>query len=599
MHKHNKNFWLWVISLATAVTMNASMAQPAEVIYLNQAWSKQDRADYYWTSQGSALLSYETYLALEAANSKDLFNSAANLEPFGFLIEAPDLKNNPDNLPVGVAKAVVTVGQYKGTYAGLTCAACHTSQIQYQDKKVRIDGGVANHFDIQTWMQALLASLEATVNNPEKFKSFSQRVHAKSQTTEADLRARLIADTLAVREVAELQLVAPFTQAPGQIDALGFIHNAATGMRTGSLDNIRLAATPVKPPFLWNAPQSAWVQWSGVLDNPLGRNYGESLGVFSRYDLKSSNPEAGLFESTTDIKGLVALETLLRRLAPPKWPEETLGKLDQSRVEIGAKLFNKHCIECHTSYPYRWGAQRKDGNRGIENAMVPQSIIGTDATQLQGVTFDPTPTLLTKQLAAFFNGKETVNHGEFATVVFAKILQRSLKESGPYTAADMASMNGYVIPGESAPVNSYKAAPRDGAWATGPFLHNASVPNMYELLSPAAERTKTFYVSREFDPVKLGMDISRKNGGYLFDTSRLGNSNAGHSFEGTPGPGVIGPELSQTERYALIEYLKSIPNVAGRVTPFGGPDHPQLAQDDPTWFNTRHPYSTTPVTVKK
>ncbi len=599
MNKHNKNFWRWVVSITTALGASASMAQPAEVTYLNQAWSKQDRADYYWTSQGSALLSYETYLALEAADTKNLFNSAANLEPMGFLMEPPDSIRNPDHLPVGVAKATVTVGQYKGTYAGLTCAACHTSQIQYQGKQVRIEGGSANHLDMHTWIRALLASLEATVNEPEKFKAFSERVNAKAQVTQADLRKQLMTDTIAVREMVELEFVAPFAQGPGTMDALGFIHNAFTGLRTGTLENIRLAAAPVKPPFLWNAPQSAWVQWSGVADDPLGRNYGETLGVFARYDLKSSSPETGLFESTSDLKGLVAIETLLRRLAPPKWPEEVFGKLDQSRVEIGAQLFAKHCVECHTTYPYRWSAPRKEGKRAIENAMVPQTIVGTDATQLIGVTFDPNPTLLTKQLASYFNGRAAVSNAEFSAVLSAKLLERSLAQTGPYTSAELESMNGYTLPGESAPIRSYKAAPRDGVWATGPFLHNASVPNIYELLSPAAERSKTFYVSREFDPIRLGPDISGKSGGYLFDTSRVGNSNAGHSFESTVGPGVIGPELSQVERFALIEYLKSIPNVAGRVTPFGGPQDPKLAQGDATWFNTRHPYSTTPTTVKK
>ena len=54
------------------------------------------------------------------------------------------------------------------------------------------------------------------------------------------------------------------------------------------------------------------------------------------------------------------------------------------------------------------------------------------------------------------------------------------------------------------PVSVYKAAPRDGVWATPPFLHNGSVPNLYEMLIPAKERTKKFYIGREFDPVKVG-----------------------------------------------------------------------------------------------
>jgi hypothetical protein len=171
------------------------------------------------------------------------------------------------------------------------------------------------------------------------------------------------------------------------------------------------------------------------------------------------------------------------------------------------------------------------------------------------------------------------------------MLERALKQTGPFTQAELEDMNGYAPAGTSAPVQSYKAGPRDGVWATGPFLHNGSVPNIYELLSPAAERSKTFYVGRDFDPIKLGLDTSGKKEGYFFDTTRIGNSNAGHSFEATKSPGVIGPAFSESERFALIEYLKSIPNQAARVTPYGNPKNPLIASEDPLWFNKKHPYS--------
>jgi hypothetical protein len=38
-----------------------------------------------------------------------------------------------------------------------------------------------------------------------------------------------------------------------------------------------------------------------------------------------------------------------------------------------------------------------------------------------------------------------------------------------------------------------------------------------------------------------------------------------------PRSGLIGPLLPGEQRFALVKYLKSIPEEAGRVTPFGGP----------------------------
>ena len=91
-----------------------------------------------------------------------------------------------------------------------------------------------------------------------------------------------------------------------------------------------------------------------------------------------------------------------------------------------------------------------------------------------------------------------------------------------------------LLPGTVEPIPSlvaYKANPAEGMWASPPFLHNGSVPNLYELLIPARERSKNFFVGREFDPVKVGVDTSGNSGKFLLDTSLVGNSNAGHSFE--------------------------------------------------------------------
>jgi hypothetical protein len=88
------------------------------------------------------------------------------------------------------------------------------------------------------------------------------------------------------------------------------------------------------------------------------------------------------------------------------------------------------------------------------------------------------------------------------------------------------------------------------------------------MLVPQHERPKTFCVgSRQFDPVKVGVAQPADNrcGAYTsLDTSQLGNSNLGHSFEGKVADpkrlpnGVIGPALSEQDRKALVEYLKTL-----------------------------------------
>src|SRR6185312_14275906 len=45
-------------------------------------------------------------------------------------------------------------------------------------------------------------------------------------------------------------------------------------------------------------------------------------------------------------------------------------------------------------------------------------------------------------------------------------------------------------------IDGYKPRPLEGVWATPPFLHNGSVPNLYEMLLPPEKRSAKFFVGR-------------------------------------------------------------------------------------------------------
>jgi hypothetical protein len=79
------------------------------------------------------------------------------------------------------------------------------------------------------------------------------------------------------------------------------------------------------------------------------------------------------------------------------------------------------------------------------------------------------------------------------------------------------------------------------------------------MLVPVEQRDKVFYTgSREFDPQKVGYRTEKFDGAFEFRTDLQGNSNAGHEFRKGAGKGVIGRELTEEERWAIIEYLKTL-----------------------------------------
>ncbi len=55
-------------------------------------------------------------------------------------------------------------------------------------------------------------------------------------------------------------------------------------------------------------------------------------------------------------------------------------------------------------------------------------------------------------------------------------------------------------------IAGYKPRPLEGVWATPPYLHNGSVPSLYQMLLPPERRDKKFFVGRrEFDPRARGL----------------------------------------------------------------------------------------------
>ena len=131
----------------------------------------------------------------------------------------------------------------------------------------------------------------------------------------------------------------------------------------------------------------------------------------------------------------------------------------------------------------------------------------------------------------------------------------------------------------SNPYNSllaYKGRSLNGIWATAPYLHNGSVPTLYDLLLPKKRagdpddgeyRPDSFVVgAREFDPVKVGF-ISAGYDGFTYNTSIAldrpveGNDNAGHEYAAGKTPqlnGSVLPALNEQQRWDLIEYLKTL-----------------------------------------
>ena len=172
----------------------------------------------------------------------------------------------------------------------------------------------------------------------------------------------------------------------------------------------------------------------------------------------------------------------------------------------------------------------------------PLDKIGTDPRQ--ATTFARRTVDLSK-----LGGPAEISSFMAGQVVTEKIVTQWIAQSADN--ARLAAEVNQGRPNEFRGLLEYRARPLNGIWATAPYLHNGSVPNLRELLTPPTQRSKVFYMGNwDFDPVAVGYETSSPfAGATILDTRLPGNWNTGHEF---------GTDLNDADRAALIEYLKTL-----------------------------------------
>lgn len=567
---------------------------PSQVNYLDQ-WSAEQRQTYYYTPQGTQVkgLRYDWFTALELPFSTDKFAAPAYLARFGFLTDPQQQAStlNPGNLPVGFAHH--QDDETGAQFLDITCSACHTGELRFKGQAVRIDGGAALHSLASTvptlkggsFGQALGMSMAFTYYNPIKFNRFAKTVLGDNYAQDkGQLREdfKLVLDRLLGTAFNDWHRgLYPTEEGFGRTDAFGRIANSVFG---DAIDpsNYRVANAPVSYPQVWDIWKFDWVQWNGSAMQPMARNIGESLGVGAVLHLFDEDgkqlPEAERYPSSVRLRDLYTLEETLKQLKPPAWPEAILGEVDIQLASQGRALFSENCAYCHAPDPVPRD-QRLAPARDPEwhLRIVPTRIVGTDPTTADNIAdhrFDIRKLGWSKAELGNLDVKlfgSSLDEVDFASISSAKGLayvtayveNRAYQDAG-IQPRERWRMDGYGLAIGVQEKRGYKARPLHGIWATPPFLHNGSVPNLFQLLSPVSERDSEFWVGNfEYDPKRAGFLTGKFDGGFLYKTSVTGNSNRGHEFrDGCRVDGVIGRALAPEERWALIEYLKVMGNDA-------------------------------------
>jgi hypothetical protein len=324
-------------------------------------------------------------------------------------------------------------------------------------------------------------------------------------------------------------------------------------------------------PAVWGFKDYDWVEWTIDTDTVMERNFTETLGAGASVVL---NPKetGSLFTSSIPILNMHALEWLAYYIDPPRWPEAVFGAIKPDLAAAGATIFQRTCAGCH-----EYGTDQRTPAGLIRlHGMRPEQA-GTDATAALRISCPVPDTGALSIPPRSYSADDATLLKDCAGVTAGTALTAASFAQTVQTAVDAIKQQAYKAAGidaaqqrvmedldrrgtvtwrdtlldTKAPYGPYAARPLYGIWAAAPFLHNGSVPTLYDLLLPPDRRPKKFALGgRQYDPVKLGfvVETSCNQQDCLVDTTRTGDGNQGHLW---------GTDLSEADRMALLEYLKT------------------------------------------
>ncbi|QDV33253.1 hypothetical protein ElP_10960 [Tautonia plasticadhaerens] len=302
------------------------------------------------------------------------------------------------------------------------------------------------------------------------------------------------------------------------------------------------------------------------------------LGVFAQARFA---PGPDRFTSSVRLDQLHELEEWVKGLRSPRWPEHLGGPytIDPGLAARGEKLYRSNCVACHAlrdpdgRFPQNLDVASELDPNVIRVVATPLEVLRTDPKFLMNFGAKSSADSLADLVSA--GRDDQVPRPALLQAVVRQVIGRTLAEQGLTPGSEefqrrLAQLGGFRRAAGAPPLGGrgYKSRPLDGAWATAPYLHNGSVPNLEQMLLPEEDRVDSFYLgSRRFDPVRVGFETGPGQRRFEFrseqsDGSHLaGNSNLGHSgprFTQTTGQDGAYRDFLGEERRALIEFIKTI-----------------------------------------
>lgn len=551
-------------------------AQP-QVVVLDTGLSPTERAFFYHLPLGSQILPISWLRSLEDPETGA--RVLDGIERYGLLADP----GHPTGLPVGLTVEASRDPRFKDAMFGFTCALCHVHELEYQGKRVRIDGA-PSLIHMEGLMAALGRGLKAAVDGPRALHAFSRRASGnRLWAREIQAQAARLPE-LAAREPQLAELVTWADATPSLAVALLDAYAQTGGEALAALPEESPPGVPGLMQRLRSGVSAAGTkigQWRSA-----AHLIRERIGFLKRMgqigELPVTDPGPGRNDDWTLARNIVfERENWMAAHGPVSFPDLwgyntaqwlTWNGATTSGMERGVAtvigLLAFFDPETHDSSISISGLVAADElAKRIRPPAWPEEVFGT----IDQAKAERGRGIYAERCAGCHDAPRSVPVAELGTDPYhMESYEKPLADGRPFWEAFAKDMAAYkhkayaaegIGPEQAAEIEAmapdvwrsnpaYVSRPLAGVWATAPYLHNGSVPTLDDLLKPAAERPKRFALGhRGFDPVRLGLAAEAPEGAWTFDVAEPGNSNGGHEY---------GAGLDADARAALIEYIKTL-----------------------------------------
>ncbi len=451
------------------------------------------------------------WIASDSYDYQAVFKRAGLTYPDNVIFNSKIYAWKSNILPAGLVQKEMNFGiGAKVKMANLSCVACHSGS-EYDQRGVKLNnlilGAPSDSFNPEVYVGSIYQGMKKVSQNWELTYKMIDHLFPETKIREKLLLKTFIRMQVNsyVKKHSALDRGTPFNNGgPGLTNGVASLKNVlgldtAEGSDTGFTSIPSLGDRGFRSSLLYDGVYSiANKDNIRAITNVTNAELKDAATIVTLFTIPTMGQTQKRALKNID-RVVQIVSPILKNYKTPEYP----GTIDGEAASRGMDVYNHKCMQCHGEY--KWDGGKKSKLVTFPNALVPQSEMNSDPQRWMAMN----PTLINNLENSVWRDLVQINQNR-----------------------------GYIAP------------ILEGLWASAPYMHNGSVPTLWNFLRPESRPAKFIVGNQNLDLEKVGSKGVQNSGSEIYDTSLSGRSNQGHEREFE--------RISESEKDDLLEFLKTL-----------------------------------------